>query len=49
MEFDNRDFDADKVKLYEEFRKLMAKIYEETPPLFCPVYDAIAPPEKWIY
>ena len=30
MEFDNRDFNADKVKLYEEVRKLMAKIYEET-------------------
>ena len=29
-EFDSRDFNADKVKLYEEVRKLMAKIYEET-------------------
>ena len=46
MEFDNRDFNADKVKLYEEVRKLMAKIYEETPALFGPVYAAIAPLKK---
>ena len=46
MEFDNKDFKADKVKLYEEVRKLMAKIYEETSILFGLVYAAIAPPEQ---
>ena len=44
MEFDNRDFKADKVKLYEEVRKLM-EIYEEIPTLFGPVYAAKVPPE----
>ena len=36
MQFDKRDFNADKVKMYEEIRKLMAKIYEETSALLCP-------------
>ena len=45
MEFDNGDFNADEVKLYEEVRKLMAKISEEFPALFGPVYAAIAPSE----
>ena len=46
MEFGDRDFKADKVKLYEEVRKHMAKIYEEIPALFGPVYAAAkAPPE----
>ena len=45
-ESDNRDFNADKIKLYEEVRKLMAKIYEKTPALFGPVCAAIAPPEQ---
>ena len=49
MEFNNGDFNADEVKLYEEVRTLMAKIYEETPALFGPVYAALAPPETWIY
>ena len=46
MEFDNGDFNADEVKLYEEVRKLMAKISEEFPALFGPVYAAIAPSEQ---
>ena len=46
MEFDNRDFNAHKVKLYQEIRKLITKIYEETPALFGPVYAAIDPLEQ---
>ena len=46
MEFDNGDFNADEVKLYEEVRKLMAKISEEFSALFGPVYAAIAPSEQ---
>ena len=46
MNFDNKDFNADKVKLYEEVRKLMATIYEETLTLFGSVYAATDPPEQ---
>ena len=46
MEFDNRDINPHKGKLYQDIRKLITKIYEETPALFGPVYAAIDPPEQ---
>ena len=36
MEFDNKDFNADKVKQYESIRASLAKIYESDPLLFGP-------------
>ena len=37
MEFTNRDLNADKVKIYEEVRKSIARIYVEKPSFFWPI------------
>jgi hypothetical protein len=37
MEYNNRDFLADKVKQYEAVRQAMAKIYIDKPSFFGPV------------
>ena len=36
MEFSNKDFNADKIQQYEEFRKGMTPIYEHQPSYFGP-------------
>ena len=46
MEFSNKDFNADKVKMYEEVRKYMARIYVENPSFFGPVAPSEASPEE---
>ena len=41
MDYQNSDFNADKVKQYEAVREAMARIYEEEPAFFGP--SAITP------
>ena len=36
MEYNNIDFNADKVKMYEDVREAMARIYEDEPTFFGP-------------
>ena len=36
MEYNNSDFNADKVKQYEAVREAMARIYEDEPTFFGP-------------
>ena len=43
MAFKNCDWNADKVKLYENVRKSLAKIYEDEPEQFGPVSPSTNP------
>ena len=46
MEYNNKDFNADRVKLYEEVRKAMARLYNDNPSYFGPVVARISSAEE---